>query len=386
MRFQVGARLATVAAMGLMTLLSACNDTSFKSQNPKRGADVTVKEPDRKSSDATLKLACEDGKGDAHLVTDLKGTEATMVQLEGEFCGIPAGTSTGKLTMLFVVDFSGSMIANDPLVSGSCGRLAAAKAIVTKLEAQSSDNVEIKVGLNPFGASALPGIAPVDLAAFKAQLTPEALCRDDGGDTNYEAAFVAANDTLKATDGQKVVYFISDGLPTSSGTGPLGGIFADETQVYAAGRKAAETLRELQNLTLNTIFVGGSTPGGATSVDPQTYLEQITGDKAKVRVVANAEDLAAEILKFDTPDAVALDPDSVAGTVSASAFGKNDIKVASLTLDPAREGVWLFVTEPFALFGDRKKAVDNDVTLTVRGADGKDYKATAVIKFAMDAE
>ena len=159
--------------------------------------------------------------------------------------------------------------------------------------------------------------------------------------------------------------------------------------VYDAGRAAAEGLRGLTDLTLNTIFLGtaGDQGGlGSAGYDAQTYLEEITGDKDRVRLVTNAEDLAAEIVKFDTPEAVSLDKDSVSASVKASAFGKSDIKLSSLEQDPTREGVWTFVTEPFALFASKKKPVENEVTFTVTGADGKAYKATAVITFAVEEE
>lgn len=382
-----------LAASGLMALLmtgTGCNDTSFKSETPRKEESATVRKPEKpkKQSDATFKLECKDGKGEAKLVTELKGTEGTTVKLEGEFCGIPTGTSTGNLTVLFLLDFSGSMRDNDPLVAGRCGRLDASEAIVAKLEADLQDGVELKIGMLPFGSSALPIIATQPLASFKAAMTAATVCRNDGRETNYEAAFVGATKALKDVQGTKVVYFVSDGLPTVSGTGLFGGIGATDAQVLDAGRKAAAALRAIPDLTLNTIFLGNiaGIPGGDTTFNPQTYLEDITGNKDHVRLATNAADLAAEIVKFDTPEAVSLDAASVNGTVTASAFGKNDIKLESLKQDPSREGVWIFVTKPFTLFANKAKPVTNDVTFTVKGGDGKDYKATATITFEMDAE
>lgn len=384
-------RLGGLLVATLMSTLvgAGCNDTAFKSQNPRKAEAQTARDP--KKSDAALKLLCEGGKGEARLVTDLKGSEATSVRLEGEFCGIPDGSASAKLTMLFVLDVSGSMRDNDPLVGDSCGRLAAGIAIVNKLEQELRDGVEINVGLLAFGSQALPLVEPQPLASFKTQLTSATLCRDDGRGTNYEAAFAGAKDALDDVEGNKAVYFISDGLPTESGTGILTGLggFGDAKAIYEAGAKAAAELRGLPDLTLNTIFLGaGSGTGGLDTAgyDAQSYLEEITGDKDRVRLVTSADDLAAEIVKFDTPEAVTLDKDSVSATVSAPAFGKTPIKVASLEPAPGRDGVWTFVTEPFTLFGTKQKAVANEVVLTVKGGDGKDYRATAVINFAVEDE
>jgi hypothetical protein len=384
-------RLPLLAAATLaVTVGTACNTTSFRSESPKVNAKAPAKEDPKtpKKADATLKLACEDGKGEAHLVTDLKGTGETQVRLEGEFCGIEPTAANGKLTVLFGLDFSGSMKTNHPTVGDTSGRLGAANAIVSKLEADLHDGIDLNIGILPFGAAAEPLVAPQPLAAFKTQLTAATICRSDSGDTTYDAAFQGATEALKTVEGAKVVYFVSDGLPTSSGTGILTGIgtLGGLQAIYDAGKKAAEGLRALPDLTLNTIFLGSTTGIGTAGVDPQTYLEEITGDKDHVKVVQNAQDLAAAIVKFETPDPVTLEKDAASGIVDAGSLGKETIKLASLEADPDREGVWTFVTEPFALFGDAKKAVKNELTFLVKTADGKEYKATAEVSFQVEAE
>ncbi len=387
-----------VGVVAALSLSAACNDASFKGSGARKGADATVQTPEHqdespisRKTDKTLKLACTDGKSDARLVTEVKGAESTTVRLEGEFCGLGSDAKAGKLTVLFVLDYSGSMKFNDPSDAGTCGRLKAGQAILQKLEAAAATgDADVQVGIQAFSSRSIPGIAPTSLAAFKANLTNDIFCSNDGGETNYEAAFKAAETLLTPVDGTKVIYFISDGLPTQAGTGLFPAGNDDQQAVYDAGQAAAESLRKnVKDLSFDAIFLGTSTdPGndpGVPTVDPQTYLEQIAGDKEHVRVVTSADDLAAKIVTFATPTASSsLDTDSVTGTLEAASFDGKTIKLDSLTQVAGRDGVWSFVTESFELLGSADKATNNIVTLSIKGADGKAHTAVAEIKFAID--
>lgn len=367
-------------------LLVGCNETSFKSGNKKEPGEAT---PVQKPAQKNIRIPCENGT--SKVTTSLSGSTKTSVVIDGEFCGIPANTVEGKLTAFFVLDFSGSMLRNDPVDGGSCGRLKAAQAIVSKLESSIEDGVELSAGLLQFDDKALPPINPEPLNSFKSHLSETKFCENTGGATNYEAAFAATKDILKNIDGHKVIYFISDGLPTKAGTASVtditsilsGGLNAAD--VHAAGTKAAAALRaEVKDLTLNAIYLGsGGDPNDplitSGPVSPEAYLEEITGDKKNVKLATNADALATEIVKFDTPEVSELDKDTVNGEIAATGFTSKSFGVSALTKDPAREGVWTFSTDSVDLFAAAGKSVENTIKITIKGSDGKTYEAVATV-------
>ena len=79
-------------------------------------------------------------------------------KVKGRFCP----QAKNKLTVLFVVDYSGSMgrhvpvqgqaeiPGNDPQIAGSCGRLRAAQAIVSKIRAEKVPTDSVEIGMVPF--------------------------------------------------------------------------------------------------------------------------------------------------------------------------------------------------------------------------------------------
>jgi Mg-chelatase subunit ChlD len=388
-----------VQLLPLFVVAMACNSTDFKSATPKQPNPAKEDVPQTKPPvSKTFKLACEKtGGGEAHLVEQVSGDARTQVRIEGEFCGISEVEAKGNLTVLFVVDLSGSMQANDPTVLGSCGRLKAAEALVDKLKTSVKPGLRIDVGLLPFGDYAKTGVEPKTLAEFEAELTEDAFCDTTGGATNYEAAFVGAKAMLDGRDGAKAVYLISDGLPTNAGTtpgslpvDPLAPLDEQLAQVEKAGLDAAEALRKGdKDLTLNAIFLGAADPGatglpGAVGTDPEEYLKKITGDAERVRLVKNADDLAQEIVTLETPDVASVDKDSASGDVKAAQLGEKKLALASLEKDPNREGVWTFVTEPFELYGKAGAPISNEITITVKSTDGKVHKATAQLDFALE--
>lgn len=377
----------SLSAFVIITMM-ACNKTDFESNNGKRSGENAQ----GKASDKVLNLECSPGEAKAQLVTDLTGALKTSVKLSGEFCGVSSNATNGELTTLFVIDISGSMKFNDPLTNSSCGRLRAAEAIVEKLEAEVAKGAVINMSAVQFGSVSVPAVTPRSLADFKASLTPQTFCLDNGEATNYEAAFTEAKTMLAPVEGTKVVYFISDGAPTVAST-----LFVtDDQAIYDAGRRAAEALRAADpKMVLNAIYIEekpvtdplfdpSTTAIVPPLVAPATYLEQITGSKDRVRLVTNVNEIAAEIVTFDTPDVVTLDKDSVAGTIEADGLGRGKIEIASLEPHPTKDGVWIFETEAFELYGTTTDTTTNVVTLTIEGSDGKTYTAEAEINFGIE--
>ena len=349
----------------------------------------------------SLAFSCPQGQGDAHLESDVLGATHTLVRLKGEFCGVLPQSTAAPVTIMFVLDWSGSMETNDPLIGGSCGRLAAAQAVLQKIQAAAGPTGKVAVGIVPFGTTALRPVAPVDLASFQSSnLDEQTFCRHDGGTTNYDSAFRAAHQLMTGVSGTKAVYFITDGEPNTSGDAPQpartgfgrfgnAARIAELRQAYAQGSQSATALRALPDLLFNAIYLTDRTGDnqsvpGFTAPDPETYLQQIAGGAANERTAANAQDLANQIQTFQIPTAApSLDLATAAGDVSAASFGSHSFKLESLAPKAGQPGVWEFTTEAFPLAGGHAPT-DNAVSISVKGSDGATYKASAVLKYSVD--
>jgi hypothetical protein len=242
-----------------------------------------------------------------------------------------------------------TLVGNDPLVAGSCGRLKAARAVLEKLAADRSPHDRINVGLLPFAGEAVTErlLAPIPIDRFLELTDAERFCsyivqsrsqvgkqgyeggivaENTNGSTNYKAAFAKSQELLQQRPGHKSLYFISDGAPTSGGADPA-----------AAGVAAGSSLRgRVDNLTMNALVLG-QVPG---AVD---VLTLVSGSAERVRSAAHADQLATEILNFPEPD---LDE----GTGQASLTHKGQaapIAVQSLRKDPGQAATWRWRTEPF---------------------------------------
>jgi hypothetical protein len=393
-------RLALALAAAL--LMAGCGGTQFAGNSGKKpGAVVPSKNTPGGNISAKVRVGCDSAASTTAQEQSFTGGAGTTVALSGDFCGQGlTETSSEQLTVLFVFDFSGSMLINDPTTSGSCGRLQAAQTILAKLEAEpATSQAKLNLAMQAFGSHIMPGIAPTTIAAFKPQLNAQSVCRSDGNATNYEAAFTAASDLLGSLKGRKVIYFISDGLPTVSGTnqgaggllGVLNSVLSSSQSpapVYDAGTAAAAKLRAQSDVTLNVIYLGsagtaaeGPVPAGLP--DPQTYLRQIAGSADHLRVVSSAQELASQIATFSTPVAASGDivEGSVQVTLSAANHAAQDFKVASITKDPTQPNLWHYTTVPMPLFGSYSQVVDNTIKVSIRGLDGKINSTTAIVHF-----
>lgn len=317
------------------------------------------------------------------------------MRVKGRFCP----KASNKLTVLFVVDYSGSMgrhvdntggpemPGNDPQVGGSCGRLRAAQAILSKIQSERQPQDQIQVGLVPFAGGILAGRVTqiVDLSAFAALVTQETFCQYvvqnpsfgigpsnpggidgsvDGVDasTNYKAAFTAAKSLLTPLYGRKVVYFISDGEPTSGGFDPV-----------RAGIDAGGDLRSsVDNLTLNGLLLGSLGP------DAEQVLAAVAGSPDRVRKAENADQLAAQILQF--PDG-GIDEASGQATLTVAPYPAANLGLHYLAKDQAVAGTWVYETQPFVLLGKQGQDVLNLVEVTARGKDGTTYSSTVKIMY-----
>lgn len=321
-------------------------------------------------------------------------------KVKGQFCP----QSKNRLTVLFIVDYSGSMgrhvpenggaelPGNDPQIGGSCGRLRAAQAILSKIRAEKAPTDIVDVAMVPFAGGVVTNrvIKLMDLASFDALVSKDTFCQyviqdpsfgvdpiNPGGivgpsglfgigavdsSTNYRAAFTAGQTMLQGVYGRKVAYFISDGQPTSGGIDPV-----------QAGIDAGRSMRAaVDNLVLNGLLLGNVGP------EAKAVLDQVTGSAARVRHAENADQLAREIIAF--PEA-SIDPQSGRATLTVAPYPVAELGLRYLSPDPARPGVWLYETQPFVLLGKPGVETLNVVDVMAKGVDGSTHSAQVVIRY-----
>ncbi len=355
-----------------------------------------------------LDLSCEQTldydfniSSDSDSLIRTKGDQQVVMNVRGRFC---PGIVTQNLTVLFLIDFSGSMGLNggdDPFLppqgndprfdqngQETCGRLLAAQVIMNRFKA--SDAVE--VGSVPFASSVVSGygVAPLNHNEFRQGYTeaenglkhfcshlssdpndplyadaPGAIeVNGIDGRTNYEAAFRAARNYLDGRKGQKVVYFITDGRPTAPG---------DEDSAIDAAKRAAQALMDLDNVIVNSFFLQNL---NVAQEDTTGYeiLVDIIGNPNRVKKVANATDLAVEVGKA-LP--VSFDADAISATLSVAPYRPEEpLGVVSFVKDPIVADAWLFETQPFVLLGNPGETVLNQVKIEAIGSDMSRYTAT----------
>lgn len=364
----------TLVAM-LICVAASCSDSKFSGT-----ARVAPPVEATAAGEKLFHVDCIGDQSNSSLTTDFSGPINSTIRLEGEFCKLNATPGQGSdLSVIFVLDFSGSMRTNDPSPD-SCGRLQAAQAIATRLEQKTPVGAQasLKFGMVGFDSVAAPKIQITTLAAFKAQLTAQNFCGfTTGGATNYADAFKQTQSFLSAAQGTKVVYFISDGMPTMGSSG-IGG------DPHGEGQSAAEALRSsIASLTLNAIFLGASTtdPLSDPSQDPKTYLEKITGSADRVRLVTNADQVADQITTFVDPVVPTLETTSALGQLVSGTGASKAVSVKSLIPSTTKPGIWQFVTEPFPLYATPGTVTNNVVTLSVKASDGSQKQSIVTIRF-----
>lgn len=231
-----------------------------------------------------------------------------------------------------IVDISGSMLDADPIKSGTCGREAAVNAILDQL--QPTDKVTIVT----FSRQASTAIERQETSTVDRTSLADLVCNAET-DTNYKAAFDQANAAL-ADAVRPFVYLVSDGLPQVIG----------DPRADSRGLDAADRLRkEHPDATIGAVYLGT----GNLDSEAAKYLAKITGASDRVRLVADAEQLAEAILEIDRPGN--LTKDSVKLALASGAGETLEVAMQELTATPT--GEWHFVTEEFALPADKSAAV-----------------------------
>ena len=329
---------------------------------PPRGA-----VPDDRRTDVNVyHVACTDGADKRTIELSAKADQ--QVKLIGDLCPNP----TARLTILFVVDFSGSMATNDP-GAADCGRYKAVTALVDKIKKDIKTGDKVDVGMIGFADAALPVQAAKPIDQFAATTTAAMVCRSDLTGTNYAAAFNLATTTLSTvTTGRTVIYFLSDGLPNRP---------VDEATGKTAGKVALTALNAaVKGVTTNFVLLDATNALGATG---KTYLESLAGDPAKVKIVTDANKLAEKVVELSL-QGVSLNEQSSRGELTSDGLAARAVGLLTFRKDTTRVGTWTFETAPFKLNNQGGTPFANDLRIFAdEAAGGMSYNTKVTFRFSI---
>jgi hypothetical protein len=318
----------------------------------------------------------------------LSGPKGTSVIIRGQFCTKDlTPKKTEALHVVLVNDFSGSMgmaaKGADPRRSdGGCGRLDAAKAITSRLQSMLAtagpDKVapDIKVASVVFGSTARVAEPFKDLQSFvTTSITPENFCGADMAGTNYQAAFDTTASQLNSVMGPKIIYFISDGAPTTYGSGLRSETNPDIAK--SAGSDSANKLKAIEGVELNIVYLKDP----ESSQDPSIYLNSlINNDPNRLKFAQNASDLVTQVKLIELPRPNMLSDVGASGILESPQDGSRNFSVKILPLDQER-GIWSFETEAIPLNGRAGEAIDYRAIIRVNTDAGEALQSIITLKF-----
>ncbi|MCX6128514.1 MAG: VWA domain-containing protein [Proteobacteria bacterium] len=351
------------------------------------------------SSEKTVKVS-------AAANADFKVANNSRVEasIKGRFCP----TVSDNLTVLFIIDFSGSMgpntpdpnavsyqptTGNDPRTgqgsAKTCGRLQAVETIMSKF--QEADKVN--VGMVTFASDIVEShsAAPVTAASFKTSrlnagvklnsfcsyIAPDTSYANQEmtvqnsqlrGSTNYAAAFDRAYEYLKTVKGRKAVYFITDGRPTAGGADP-----------FLAGQQSAAQLKTIENLYFNAFFLQYKQSGMQEDKQGFDNLVKTIGAPERVVRVDSAAQLAIEVGKEKPAN---FDASQIKASLTVDPYQPEaQLKVLSFAQDPANPKAWLYETEAFVLLGKDAVVYPNKVKVTAKALDGTNHSSLVNILY-----
>lgn len=377
------------------------NVDTKNSGGPTTGTSTLIERPSDLScettQDKTIKVSPNE-TADVKVQDDAR----VVMNVKGRFCP----TVSDNLTVLFIIDFSGSMgpntpdegnmtfqaaTGNDPRTmigaTKSCGRLQAVEAILAKFKAGD----KVTIGTVTFASNIVESHTTnlVDAESFKSTRLAEASKLNNfcsyippdasfasqemavsGGPvgasaTNYAAAFNRAYDLLRNVKGRKAVYFITDGRPTAGGGDPV-----------AAGKNAADKLKTIENLYFNAFFLQNKQSGLQEDKQGFDNLVQTIGAPERVVRVDSAAQLAVEVGK---DQAASFDPGQIKASLTVEPYQPEaDLKVLSFAQDPANPKAWVFETQTFVLLGKDDEVYPHLVKVSAKAKDGTTH--TSLVK------
>ena len=316
-------------------------------------------------------------------------------KITGEFCK----RTSSDLYILFVVDNSASMgrhaaddglmdhPGNDPQVMiGSrptCGRMRGAKAVIRKFQEPQFAGIRTRIGVMSFASDIIStGEIKTSSSSLDDQIVTEkpfceTVIQDAsyaqlggitvpgiGPSTNFAAALVKAREILENVEGQKLIYFITDGDPTVPESSEVG---------TNAAFEAVEALRaSVKDLTINALFLKAKNPNKA-----KTLLGKITADPTRVLLADSPDDIARKIIEFPPFGFVG---DSAKAVVEVAGMPATTLGV-ELMRHPTKDGIWMYKVAPFVLQGKPGEIIDHRVMVSAEGLDGSQYRSTVKVNY-----
>jgi len=393
--FACRSRLVLMPAACLLAIgLSSCNKSSFTGNSPKTPAVAPPPTPPPATPTPTpspsptpaplppvtqtTRLTCDQLSDPAAPPLQVHAPAGANLKLivQGELCPI----STGALTVLFIVDWSGSMAQNDPATAGSCGRSQAAQVVLEQIKKESKPGIRVQAAMIPFSSDVIQSgvILPTPIDTFLPQISADTFCQH-GGTTNYIAAFKQAQQLLAGVAGRSIIYFISDGAPNVAADGSIDPQSTPDPNSQATKDSIAagqQLHTAVPGLTIDALLLGSDGTQQA-----QGIMQQIAGSADDVRLVADASQLSTAILQFPS---VSLNDTTASATLASALSPPLTVKFTAFTEDSTRPGVWTFTTEPMSLTGTPHKTVVNTLDIDVKGSDGSDEKTAIIIDYTAD--
>ena len=274
------------------------------------------------------------------------GSNGSAITVQGSFCALEPKEVEGLKTILFSIDYSGSMAEVDPLTSGSCKRLEAASALLDTLDQRFSQKDLVRVSAIKFGDSASKLIEDVSLSEFiNNHLNPEIFCNYNRHNTNFEASFTMLESMIKDKDEavkkDTHIFMLTDGLPTISDSD--GVCYRHKVQLsedcLISSATAAKNLRQVTDH-LNVLFLSDPESEEQSEKNKNYLINEIAGQEDRVKFAKSASEAVAQIKDFEIPET---NLDSL--TAKARSEGFEDAPIdPSIKLTKKDDGTWHFST------------------------------------------
>lgn len=374
-----------IFALGLAAI--SCNDDGF------RGGGDGVK-----ARSGNIESYCSPNSFASQGHGDIAGLGGTDLKVSGEFCTVSLDANPDPaVSVIMVVDTSGSMEGADPGNGTTCGRLSAANTVLANIVPagmtdRNGNPPLVNVGVIAFDQQARTQVPLTPIANISSAMNFQNFCSYSGGATNYQAAFEAANELAKQAHGNKVVYFISDGLPTTYGTSLISQIFGtgqDRDTAKQRGIEAAAKVRGNPSTTLNVLFLKNNDPkyNDPLEPDPMPYLQQIAppeNGRQRVAIAQNAGELAEKIQLFGRPEPSRVNSNGLVGVLFADGFGSRSVNV-DIDKSSSDQSRTRYITESFKLFGRPGQTVVNTLKVTATASDGSRPESVTIINFTQNS-